>query len=41
MVNEFEPVLMALYKGDRSNFGVTGARFAIQPMGSRKITQMV
>jgi len=41
MQKEFEPVLMAMYKGDRNNFGVTGARFAIQPMGSRKITEMV
>jgi hypothetical protein len=37
----FEPVLMAIYKGDRNNFGVKGARFAIQPLGSRKITGMV
>jgi hypothetical protein len=36
---DFEPVMMAIYKGDRSNFGVQGARFAIQPKGSRKVTQ--
>lgn len=35
----FEPVLMAMYKGDRSNFGVKGARFAIQPKMSRKVTE--
>ena len=32
----YEPVFMAMYKGDRSNFGVKGARFAIQPKDSRK-----
>jgi len=41
MTNGFEPVLMAMYKGDRSNFGVIGARFAIQPLESRKITEFV
>jgi len=41
MQREFEPVLMAMYKGDRNNFGVVGARFAIQPLGSRKISEMV
>lgn len=37
----FVPVLMAIYKGDRDNFGVKGARFAIQPLESRKIKQFV
>lgn len=32
----FEPVMMAMYKGDRNNFGIEGARFAIQPLDSRK-----
>lgn len=41
ITNGFEPVLMAMYKGDRSNFGVAGARFAIQPIESRKITEFV
>lgn len=41
ITNGFEPVLMAVYKGDRSNFGVTGARFGIQPIQSRKITEMI
>jgi len=36
MANGYEPALMAMYKGDRSNFGVKGARFAIQPKASRK-----
>jgi hypothetical protein len=37
----FVPVFMAIYKGDRSNFGVKGARFAIQPKLSRKVTAWV
>ena len=32
----FEPVFMAMYKGDRSNFGIRGARFVIQSIESRK-----
>jgi hypothetical protein len=41
MINGFIPVFMAIYKGDRNNFGVIGARFAIQPLESRKITQFI
>lgn len=41
ITGDFEPVMMAIYKGDRSNFGVQGARFAIQPKGSRKITEWI
>ena len=41
MTGDFEPVLMAIYKGDRNNFNVRGARFAIQPLASRKITMMI
>lgn len=41
ITGNFEPVFMAVYKGDRSNFGVKGARFGIQPIGSRKITEMI
>lgn len=37
----FEPVLMAIYKGDRNQFNVKGARFVISPIGGRKITEMV
>ena len=33
----FEPVFMAMYKGDRSNFGIRGARFVIQSLESRKV----
>jgi hypothetical protein len=38
---DYLPVFMAIYKGDRSNFGVRGARFSISPIGSRKITAFV
>ena len=41
ITGDFEPVMMAIYKGDRSNFGVDGARFAIQPKGSRKVTEWI
>jgi len=41
MKGGFEPVMMAIYKGDRNNFGVKGARFAIQPLESRKITAWI
>jgi len=32
----YEPVLMATYKGDRSNEGLKGTRLSISPIGSRK-----
>jgi len=41
MTGDFEPVMMAIYKGDRSNFGVKGARFAIQPKSSRKVHEWI
>jgi len=41
MTGDFVPVFMAIYKGDRSNFGIRGARFAIQPLGSRKVTEFI
>lgn len=33
----YEPTLMAIYKGDRNNFGLKGTRFAIQPRNSRLV----
>ena len=41
MHGTYAPTLMAMYKGDRSQFKVVGARFAITPLGGRKITEMV
>tara|TARA_B100000003_G_scaffold181083_1_gene172691 strand:- start:37 stop:957 length:921 start_codon:yes stop_codon:yes gene_type:complete len=32
----FDPVLMAIYKGDRSDAGVKGTRIGIYPVGGRK-----
>lgn len=32
----YKPAFMAIYKGDRDDFGIKGARFAIQPIASRK-----
>lgn len=41
ILGNFEPVMMAIYKGDRSNFGIAGARFVIQPKSSRKVTEWI
>lgn len=38
MIGLYEPVFMAIYKGDRSDFGIRGTRVVISPYGSRKIT---
>lgn len=35
----YEPVFMVIYKGDRDQFGVGGARFSISPRNCRKITR--
>jgi hypothetical protein len=35
----FEPVLMAIYKGDRSDAGVKGTRIVISPISGRKGTE--
>lgn len=35
----FEPVLMAIYKGDRSDAGVKGTRIVISPIAGRKGTE--
>lgn len=34
---EFEPVLSMIYKGDRTNLGVKGARGSVYPLGGRKM----
>ena len=36
-----EPVFMAIYKGDRSNYGVKGARMVISAKGGRSIKKYV
>ena len=37
----FEPAMMAMYKGDRSNFGIAGSRFSMYPIGGRKVHQTI
>lgn len=34
---DYEPVFMAIYKGDRNNFNIKGARFSIQSKGCRNV----
>ena len=41
ITGDYEPVLMAIYKGDRSQFGLKGARFVIQPKASRAVTEWI
>jgi len=41
MAPEFEPVFLAIYKGDRSDFGIKGVRVVIAPRASRKITRYI
>lgn len=38
ITGDFEPVLAAIYKGDRSDAGVKGTRIVIMPVGGRKMT---
>ena len=38
---EYEPVLMAIYKGERNNYGIKNARLVISAIGGRRVTQMV
>ena len=37
----YDPVFMAIYKGDRSDFGVVGTRVVIAPAGCRKVTDYI
>jgi len=37
----YEPVFLAVYKGDRSDHGIKGARVIIQPVGGRNIQRYV
>lgn len=41
MAGDYEPVFMAIYKGDRSDFGIKGTRVVIAPIGCRKITSFI
>jgi hypothetical protein len=37
----YEPVFLGVYKGDRSDHGIKGARLIIQPIGGRTISRFV
>ena len=37
----YEPVFLGVYKGDRSDHGIRGARVIIQPIGGRTISRFV
>ena len=37
----YEPVFLGVYKGDRSDHGIRGARVIIQPIGGRAIQRFV
>lgn len=39
--NEFDPSLAIMYKGDRNNLGIAGARASISPIGGRKFTSYI
>ena len=39
--SEYEPVLMAIYKGERNNYGIKNARLVISAIGGRTNKQMV
>lgn len=38
MSGDYEPIFMAIYKGDRSDAGVKGTRIVISPIGGRKLS---
>ena len=41
ITGSYEPVFLAVYKGDRSDHGIKGARVIIQPIGGRTIQKYV
>ncbi|NDH48952.1 MAG: hypothetical protein EBY41_00105 [Proteobacteria bacterium] len=41
LTNGYTPVLMAMYKGDRTQFGIKGARFSIYPKGGRRVSEYI
>ena len=38
---QYEPILLAVYKGDRSDHGIKGARITINPLGGRTVKEYV
>jgi len=41
ITGNYEPVFLGVYKGDRSDHGIKGARVIIQPLGGRTISRFV
>ena len=41
ITGNYEPVFLAVYKGDRSDHGIKGARVIIQPIGGRTISKFI
>ena len=39
--SQYQPALMAIYKGDRSDYGIKNARLVLNAIGGRRITQMI
>ena len=37
----YQPALMAIYKGDRNDYGIRNARLVMNAIGGRRVTQMV
>jgi hypothetical protein len=41
ITGDYEPIFLAVYKGDRSDHGIKGARITINPMGGRKVGKFI
>lgn len=41
ITGNYEPVFLAVYKGDRSDHGIKGARVIIQPIGGRTVSKFI
>jgi hypothetical protein len=41
ITGSYEPIFLAVYKGDRSDHGIKGARITINPIGGRTVSRFV
>jgi hypothetical protein len=41
VTGSYEPIFLAVYKGDRSDHGIKGARITINPMGGRTVKEFI
>ena len=41
ITGQYEPIFLGVYKGDRSDHGIKGARITINPLGGRTIKEYV